>query len=77
MRGRLWILPTGALVIQSGGPLQAGAGHGAERCQGPRKRHGAGSEVRTAAGCRLRFGAATRTQAREVLGSPGYKVSLL
>jgi hypothetical protein len=43
MRGRPWILPPDALVIQSGGPLGASAGHGPERCQGPRKRHGAGT----------------------------------
>jgi hypothetical protein len=28
MRGRLWILPPDALVSQSGGPLEASAGHG-------------------------------------------------
>ena len=38
MRGRLWILPPDALVIRSGGPLEASAGHGPERRQGLRKR---------------------------------------
>ena len=65
MRGRPWILPPDALVIQSGSPLEASAGHGLERRQGPGKRYGAGSEVRTAAGCRLRLSAAATTQAPE------------
>jgi hypothetical protein len=76
MRGRLWILPPDALVIQSGGPLEASAGHGARTPSRSAKAHGAGSEVRTAAGCRLRFSAAARTQAPErprLAG--GYKVS--
>jgi hypothetical protein len=38
MRGRPWILPPDALVIQPGGPLEASAGHEPERRQGPRKR---------------------------------------
>jgi hypothetical protein len=38
MHGRLWILPPDALVIQPGDPLEASAGHGPERRQGPRKR---------------------------------------
>jgi len=77
MRGRLWILPPDALVIQPGGPLEASAGHGARTPSRSAKAHGAGSEVRTAAGCRLRFSAAATTQAPErprLAG--GYKVSL-
>jgi len=70
MRGRPWILPPDALVIQSGSPLEASAGHGLERRQGPRKRYGAGSEVRTAAGCRLRLSAAATTQAPKRPRSP-------
>jgi len=38
MRGRLWILPPDAPAIQPGGPLEASAGHGPERRQGPRMR---------------------------------------
>jgi len=38
MRGRPWILPPDALVTRSGGPLEASAGRGPERRQGPRKR---------------------------------------
>jgi hypothetical protein len=38
MRGRPWILPPDALVIQSGSPLEASAGHDPERRQGLRKR---------------------------------------
>lgn len=77
MRGRLWILLPDALAIQPGGPLEASAGHGPERRQDPRKRTTPGSEVRTAAGVRLRFSAAARTQAPErprLAGS--YKFSL-
>jgi len=70
MRGRPWILPPDALVIQSGSPREASAGHGLERRQGPRKRYGAGSEVRTAAGCRLRLSAAATTQAPKRPRSP-------
>ena len=70
MRGRPWILPPDALVIQSGSPLEASAGHGPERRPRSAKAHGAGSEVRTAAGCRLRFSAAATTQAPSALGSP-------
>jgi hypothetical protein len=76
-RGRPWILPPDALVIQPGGPLEASAGHGARTPSRSAKTHGAGSEVRTAAGCRLRLSAAARTQAPErprLAG--GYKVSL-
>jgi hypothetical protein len=72
-----WILPPDALAIQPGGPLEASAGHGARTPSRSAKAHGAGSEVRTAAGCRLRFSAAARTQASErprLAG--GYKVSL-
>src|SRR5689334_10970075 len=77
MPGRLWILPPDALASQSGGPLEASAGHGPGRRQGRRKRYGAGSEVRTVAGCRLRLSAAARTQAPERLRlAGGYKVSL-
>ena len=75
-RGRPWILPPDALVIQPGSPLEASAGHGARTPSRSAKAHGAGSEVRTAAGCRLRFSAAARTQAPErprLAG--GYKVS--
>jgi hypothetical protein len=32
-RGQLWILPPDALVIRSGGPLEASAGHGPQRRQ--------------------------------------------
>src|SRR5437763_15512298 len=77
MHGRLWILLPDALAIQPGGPLEASAGHGPERRQDPRKRTAPGSEVRTAAGVRLRFSAAARTQAPErprLAG--GYKFSL-
>jgi len=78
MRGRrLWILPPDALVIQPGGLLEASAGYGDQNAVKVRETHGAGSEVRTAAGCRLRFSVAARTQAPErprLAG--GYKVSL-
>jgi hypothetical protein len=77
MRGRPWILPPDALVIQSGGPLEASAGHGARTPSRSAEAHGAGSEVRTAAGCRLRSSAAATTQAP---GRPrlagGYKAGL-
>jgi hypothetical protein len=77
MRGRPWILPPDALVTRSGSPLEASAGHGARTPSRSAKAHGAGSEVRTAAGCRLRFSAAARTQAPERLRlAGGYKVSL-
>jgi hypothetical protein len=42
MRGRLWILPPGALVIQPGGPLEASAGHGDQNAVKVRETHGAG-----------------------------------
>jgi hypothetical protein len=77
MRGRLWILPPDAPAIQPGGPLEASAGHGARTPPRSAKAHGAGSEVRTATGCRLRFSAAATTQAPERPRlARGYKVSL-
>jgi hypothetical protein len=65
MHGRLWILPPDTLANQPGGPLEASAGHGARTPSRSAKAHGAGSEVRTAAGCRLRLSAAATTQAPE------------
>jgi len=74
--GRLRILPPDALVIQPGGPLEASAGHGDQNAVNVRETHGAGSDVRTAAGYRLRFSAAARTQAPERPRlARGYKVS--
>ena len=75
--GRPWILPPDALAIQPGSPLEASAGHGPRTPSRSAKAHGARSEVRTAAGCRLRFSAAARTQAPERPRlAEGYKVSL-
>ena len=77
MRGRLWILLPDALVIPPGGPLEANAGHGPRTPSSSAEAHGAGSEVRTAAGVRLKFSAAARTQAPErPLLAGGYKFSL-
>lgn len=53
VRGQPWILPPDGQLIQSDDPLKASAGHRPERCQGPRKRHGARGEARIAAGRRL------------------------
>jgi hypothetical protein len=63
MRGRLWILPPDAPVIQSGGPTRGERRTRARTPSRSTKGHGPGGEVRIAAGCRLRFSAAARTQA--------------
>jgi len=77
MRGRPWILPPDAPVIQSGGPTRGERRTRARTPSRSTKGHGPGGEVRIAAGCRLRFSAPARTQAPErPRPAGGYKVSL-